>query len=164
MKINLKNQVILITRASSGIGKAMVKSFAETGATIAIHYNSNPKSAEQLAKEVGKNSKSFQANLSQPTEAGKLFNDVLNNYGQINTLINNAGIFEYSPINSENWLEMWHRTMDTNLTSAALLCKLAIEHFLENSGGRIINISSRAAFRGDTKDYLWLMLPQKEAW
>ncbi len=154
MKINLQNQIILITGASSGIGKAMVKSFAETGATIALHYNSNSKSSELLEVEAGNNSKSFQADLSQPTEAEKLFTEVLNHYGKVDTLINNAGIFEYAPINSKNWLKMWHRTMDTNLTSTAMLCKMAIEHFQENQGGRIINISSRAAFRGDTKDYL----------
>jgi 3-oxoacyl-[acyl-carrier protein] reductase len=154
MKINLPNQIILITGASSGIGKAMVKSFAAAGATIAIHYNSNKQAAEELAKQAGNNSKSFQANLSQPTDAEKLFSAVINHYGRLDVLINNAGIFEFSPISSENWLEMWQRTMDTNLTSAALLCKFAIEHFLEKDGGKIINISSRAAFRGDTKDYL----------
>ena len=154
MKIDLKNRIVLITGASSGIGKAMVKRFAETRATIAIHFNSNSQAADQLAKEAGNNSKSFQANLIQPTEANMLFKNVLSYYDRLDVLINNAGIFEFSPISAENWLETWQKTMNTNLTSTAILCKLAIENFLENSGGRIINISSRAAFRGDTKDYL----------
>ena len=154
VKIDLKDHVILITGASSGIGKAMVKSFAATNATIAIHFNSNKEDAEQLAEEAENNSKSFQANLSKPTEAKKLFKNVLNYYGKLDVLINNAGIFKFSPINSDSWLEVWKKTMDTNLTSAAVLCKQAIEHFLEKDGGRIINVSSRAAFRGDTKDYL----------
>ncbi len=154
MKIDLKEQIVLITGASSGIGKAMVKSFAKVNATLAIHYNSNKLAADTLANEVQNNSKSFKANLSNPQDAEVLIDQVINYYGKIDILINNAGIFEFSPINSENWFEMWQKTINTNLTSAGLLCKLAIENFLENQGGRIINISSRAAFRGDTKDYL----------
>ena len=154
MKIDLSNQIVLITGASSGIGKAMVKSFADVNATVAIHYNSNKIAADMLASEVGNNSKSFGANLSDPHEAEKLFNQVIHSFGKINILINNAGIFEFSPISSENWLETWQKTINTNLTSAGLLCKQAITHFKENKGGRIINISSRAAFRGDTEDYL----------
>lgn len=154
MKIGLQNYVVLITGASSGIGAAMVKGFAETGATIAVHYHSSADAAHQLAMQAGNNSKSFQANLSQPAEAEDLFKAVVTCYGKVDVLINNAGIFELSPISSADWLESWHRTLDTNLTSAALLCKLTVEHFLERGGGRIINISSRAAFRGDTKDYL----------
>lgn len=154
MKINLKNKIVLITGASSGIGKAMAKQFAISGATVAIHYNSNIDAASELANELGNNSKIFQANLSQTHDAQKLFNEVVKEFGQLDVLINNAGIFDYSPISENDWLGKWQKTIDTNLSSAAILCKLAIKHFLANDGGRIINITSRAAHRGDTADYM----------
>jgi len=140
MEINLQSKVVLITGASSGIGKAMVKSFASVNATVAIHYNSNKLAAEALAKEVKNNSKSFKANLSVFVEAENLFKEVISYYGKIDVLINSAGIFDFSPLKSENWLELWQKTINTNLTSAGILCKLSIEHFLESEGGRIINL------------------------
>ena len=156
MKINLKNKVILVTGASRGIGEEIAKCLAESGGTIAVHYNKNHKIAQELAKNLSNNSKSFQADLTNPKNAKKLFQEVLKTYKKVNVLVNNAGIFVKSPVekNYEKWLEDWNKTINVNLTSAGILCHEAINHFKQNSGGRIINIASRAAFRGETKEYL----------
>jgi NAD(P)-dependent dehydrogenase (short-subunit alcohol dehydrogenase family) len=68
--------------------------------------------------------------------------------------VNNAGIFFVSELDSENWVKDWNETIDVNLRASALLSRLAILHFKENKSGSIINISSRAAFRGDDPEYL----------
>jgi NAD(P)-dependent dehydrogenase (short-subunit alcohol dehydrogenase family) len=157
MYINLSGLNILVTGASRGIGKAISTKLAEAGATIAVHYNKNVREAENLAHILGNESKAFQADLSKPDEAGKLFERVSLEMGSVEILINNAGIAIPSGIKSpeDQWLKAWDETMMVNLTSAAILCKKAIEHFLERkAAGRIINISSRAAFRGDTAEYL----------
>lgn len=154
MKIDLKNKIVLITGATGGIGKAMVLAFAQANATVAIHYHKNETEALRLVNEAANWSKAFRADLSNPLQAEKLFNEVLLHFKKIDVIINNSGIFEYSPIAAKDWFEKWKRTIDTNLNSVGLLCKLAIDHFLTSGGGKIINISSRAAFRGETGDYM----------
>jgi NAD(P)-dependent dehydrogenase (short-subunit alcohol dehydrogenase family) len=75
--------------------------------------------------------------------------------GRIEVLVNNAGIFEAAPIDldHEAWVTGWQRTMQVNLVAAAELCRLAVIHFRERGGGRIVNVSSRAAYRGDSPDH-----------
>ena len=72
--------------------------------------------------------------------------------GRIDVLVNNAGIFEAAPISlpDDQWTAAWNRTMQVNLSASAELCRLAVRHFLEGEGGRIVNIASRAAHRGDS--------------
>lgn len=157
MYINLSGLNILVTGASRGIGKAVVTKLAEAGATIAIHYNKNVREAENLAHILGNESKAYQADLAQPNEAAKLFERVTLEMGSIEVLINNAGVAIPAAVDGsdDEWQTAWDTTMMVNLTSAAVLCKKAVEHFLKRkSAGRIINISSRAAFRGDQAAYL----------
>jgi NAD(P)-dependent dehydrogenase (short-subunit alcohol dehydrogenase family) len=75
--------------------------------------------------------------------------------GRVDVLINNAGIFEATPIEQEDagWLAGWERTMQVNLTASAALCRLAVLHFRERGGGRIVNVASRAAYRGDSPQH-----------
>lgn len=157
MYINLSGLNILVTGASRGIGKAIATKLAEAGATIAVHYNKNVREAENLAHILGNESKAFQADLSEPDDASKLFERVSLEMGSIEILINNAGIAESVDIKApeEEWTKGWEQTMQVNLTSPAMLCKKAIEHFLaRKAAGRIINITSRAAFRGETAEYM----------
>jgi len=157
MYINLSGLNILLTGASRGIGKAIATKLAEAGATIAVHYNKNVREAENLAHILGNESRAFQADLSKTDEAGKLFERVILEMGSIEILINNAGVAVSSPMNKPEaeWLKNWEVTMMVNLTSTAILCKKAIEHFIQRkAAGRIINITSRAAYRGDTSDYM----------
>jgi 3-oxoacyl-[acyl-carrier protein] reductase len=154
MEINLKNKNILVTGASRGIGKGLAIGLGKAGARIAVHYQNNRELAEQTALEIGNNSFAVQANLKNPEEIEKLFKEVVGKFGQLNVLVNNAGIFKMSLIESDSWLDDWNETLDVNLRAAALLSRLAILHFQPRGGGRIINISSRAAFRGDGPEHL----------
>lgn len=157
MYVNLSGLNILITGASRGIGKALAIKLAEAGATIAVHYNKNVREAENLCHIIGNESRPFQADLSKPEEAGKLFERVVLEMGSLEVLINNAGVaIPTSIMNSEDeWMTAWNETIQVNLTSSAVLCKKAVEHFLKKkSSGRIINISSRAAFKGERADYI----------
>lgn len=157
MYINLSGLNILVTGASKGIGKAVATKLAEAGATIAIHYNQNVREAENLAHILGNESRAFHADLSKPDEAASLFDRVLLEMGSIEVLINNAGVAIPAPLNmkEEDWQKAWDATMMVNLTSAAVLCRKAVQHFVQRkSSGRIINIASRAAFRGDQAEYL----------
>lgn len=157
MYINLSGLTILVTGSSRGIGKAIATKLAEAGATIAIHYNKNAREAENLAHVLGNESKSYQADLSKKGEAGKLFERVVLEMGSVDILINNAGIAKPAKLETqeEEWLKTWEEVIQVNLNSTAVLCKKAIEYFLEKKiAGRIINITSRAAFMGDQAEYM----------
>ncbi|MFY0688340.1 MAG: SDR family oxidoreductase [Cyclobacteriaceae bacterium] len=157
MYINLSGLNILVTGASRGIGKAIATKLAEAGATIAAHYNKNVNEAENLAHILGNESKAFQADLSVEGEAAKLFERVSLEMGSVEILINNAGIAINSPMKAseDQWIDDWNKTIMVNLTSSAILCKKAIEHFIQRkAAGRIINITSRAAYRGETAEYM----------
>lgn len=156
MRIDLTGRTILITGASGGIGKAVAEQLANAGATIALHYNQQKQAAEKLAAEIGNNSSTFKADLADEKEVINLFEAVIDHYQNVDGLINNAGIaIPSSPGKDDRlWLKDWHATLEVNLNATALLCKKAIAHFLPKQEGRIVNITSRAAFRGDTPEFL----------
>jgi NAD(P)-dependent dehydrogenase (short-subunit alcohol dehydrogenase family) len=100
---------------------------------------------------------SFQSDLAQLDTIPTFIEKVINEMGHIDVLVNNAGIAISSKISGsdEDWIHDWKNTMDVNLHAVGFLCKKIIQHFTANNiEGKIINISSRAAFRGDTEDYL----------
>lgn len=154
MKIDLSNKVVLVTGASRGIGKGIAEQLAASGATVVFHYHKNKTLADQLVSKFGNDSSAIQANLSSGDACQELFDSALQKYGRIDVLVNNAGVFLNSPIESEKWIDDWNLTINVNLRASALLSRLAILHFRERGGGRIINISSRAAFRGDNPEHL----------
>jgi len=156
MQIDLSNKNILVTGATRGIGRAIVEQLAEAGARVAIHYHQNQEIAEQLVQKLGNGSLPFQADLSKLKEVLQLFSSVVNKFGRIDGLVNNAGIAISADVESsdEAFIDSWSKTMQVNLNATGLLSKRAINHFQETGGGRILNIASRAAFRGDTSDFL----------
>ncbi len=156
MHIELGGTTVLVTGGSSGIGEEIAKSLASSGAKVALHYNSNGERARDLVEQFNNGSRCFYADFAVPGSASALFAEVIGEMGCVDVLVNNAGIFEPSPVSlpGDKWLKNWNRTIEVNLTSAGALCHAAINHFMERSGGRIINIASRAAFRGETEDYL----------
>jgi len=156
MNVDLSGMHILVTGASSGIGEAIARELALAGAMVGIHFNKNIERAHSLVRELGHGAHAFRANLSVPEECSRLFLDVLEKFETIDALVNNAGIIINSPLDSRaaQWMEDWNTTIMVNLTAAGILCRAAINHFIEHEGGRIINVASRAAFRGDTPEYL----------
>ena len=123
---------ILLTGASRGIGAACVE-------------------ALQGLNLVG--ASSADGDLADPATPQKLWDSALDRLGgRIDVLINNAGVFEAAPVDLERdeWVSAWERTMRINLTASAELCRLAVLHFRDHGGGRIVNVASRAAYRGDS--------------
>jgi len=129
---------ILITGSSRGIGAAIFS--ALKGHTL-------------VGQSTQGGGDAVAADFSHPDQVNALWWEAIGRLGgRIDVLINNAGIFEATPIEQgdEDWLAGWERTMQVNLTASAALCRLAVLHFRETGGGRIVNVSSRAAYRGDS--------------
>ena len=156
MEISLRGQVILVTGGSRGIGAGICRQLLASGATLALHYNSNEAEAAAVAKGYEDRCQLFQANLATVEGPIQLFEQVLEKFGKIDVLVNNAGVALSSDDKGtdEAWVADWDFTLQVNLRATGLLCKKAVELFKTQGGGRIVNISSRAAFRGDTADYL----------
>ena len=156
MRIDLSNKTILVTGANSGIGNAIAQELLNAGAKVALHFNSNSDGASKLKEQFSDQCELFQADFNNVDEAIKLFEDVLSWGDTLDVLINNAGTAIMNSVNldDETWIKNWNTIMNINLLSAGVLSKKALEHFKTRNGGRIINIASRAAFRGDTPDYL----------
>lgn len=156
MQIDLSNTSVLVTGASRGIGAAIARAMGKAGARVAIHYREQRQKAEALAGQIGAGAEAFQADLCRAEECAALWNTMAARFGRVSTLVNNAGIALSSPLESGTgeWLQAWDTTMAVNLRAPAILSRLAIGHFVDRGGGRIINISSRAAFRGDQPPYL----------
>lgn len=157
MKIELNDKVVLVTGASRGIGAAIALQMGRSGATVALHANNGISKVESLAEICGNGSRAFQANLADVDSVKALFDQVMATFGRMDVIVNNAGIAIESPMTEEDddWLAKWEATLKVNLTAVGLLCKKAITHFIDDKrSGIIINISSRAAFRGDTADYV----------
>ncbi len=155
--IDLKNKRILVTGASRGIGKEIANYLMKMGAQVAVHYNTNKDSAEALVTNYKKtNSKLFKADLNVESEVLNLFRKVEKEFETIDVIILNAGVYiEHSTDQAiEEWLRVWKKTIQINLNAAGVLTKLGIEHFRKNGGGRFIYIGSRAAFRGETAEFL----------
>jgi NAD(P)-dependent dehydrogenase (short-subunit alcohol dehydrogenase family) len=156
MHIDLTDQTILVTGASRGIGRAIALACAEAGASIAVHYAHSQDAAQAVALECGRGAQTFQADLRDIDATAQLWADVAAAYGRVDGLVNNAGVAPATPLeaSSDDWQGAWADTMHVNLRAPELLCRRSIRHFRDGDGGRIINIASRAAFRGDTPDYM----------
>ncbi len=154
MNIDLSQKVVLVTGGSRGIGAAAVRALADAGATVACQYQHSEKAAKKVQSTNPEKIHLFRCNLESSDETLALTGKVIGKLGRIDVLINNAGIALNSAINGndQEWLADWDRTMAVNLRACATLCRAVIPLF--QGSGVIINVSSRAAHRGDTQDYL----------
>jgi 3-oxoacyl-[acyl-carrier protein] reductase len=156
MQIDFSGRSVLVTGASRGIGAAIATQLAASGARVAVHYGGARDRAEALVRQIGGGAQAFGADLADAADCDRLWTDVEAAFGRIDGVVNNAGVAVESALAKDTgeWLRDWNATMAVNLTGTGLICRSAIAHFLRHGGGRIVNIASRAAFRGDTPDYL----------
>jgi NAD(P)-dependent dehydrogenase (short-subunit alcohol dehydrogenase family) len=155
--IDLKDQNILVTGASDGIGKEIAAYLMKMGANVGVHYFNNRHAAQSLIEKFpDTDSHIFKADFGITSEVERFWQEVLDTFEHIDAIVLNAGVFLRQPIEGsiKDWYGIWQQTMQINLDAPALLTKLGISHFKKQEGGRFIYIASRAVFRGETNEYL----------
>ena len=141
---NIVNKVVVVTGSSRGIGAEIVKLLAKSGHTVILNYNKSEdcaKSVENELKNLGHTVDIFKADVSKKEEAESLIKFVLEQYGRIDVLVNNAGISQtklFTDITDEDWQNM----MNNNLNSAFYCTREAVKNMIHNKQGLIINMSS----------------------
>lgn len=147
------DKVVLITGASRGIGAVIAQQFAERGARVVLNYRSHTAAAEKtLASLAGDSHRLIQADISNPDAARELVETTISRMGRLDILINNAAVFFDHPIadvSYEAWQAAWQQTISTNLLGVANVTWQAAQHMICQGSGRIVNVSSRGAFRGE---------------
>jgi NAD(P)-dependent dehydrogenase (short-subunit alcohol dehydrogenase family) len=142
---NFSGKSVLITGSSTGIGAGIAMRFAQAGADVGIHFNQQKAKAMEIEKQIislGGKAISLKANISIKSDIQNMFDTFLNEFGKIDTLINNAGIYPRATI-LEMTEEQWDEVMDTNLRSVFLCTQAAARQMIiGNQGGNVINISS----------------------
>jgi len=156
MQLDLSDQTLLVTGASRGIGRAIALALADAGATVAVHYAHSRDAAREVTAACGPEARPFRADLTDLDATDALVGDVLDTYGRLHGLVLNAGVARPAPLDAatDDWADDWADTMHVNLRAPELLCRRALPHFQAEEGGRVISVASRAAFRGDTPDYM----------
>ena len=153
MRMDLDGTVVLVTGGSRGIGRAVAEQFAAQGATLAVQFRAARQAADDtVAALPGTGHLALPADLADPGQVRSLVEQVVGELGRIDVLVNNAGIYEEHPILAtgyEEWQRAWRRTIDTNLIGPANLLHAVVPHMVAAGGGRIVNVSSRGAFRGE---------------
>ena len=150
---------VLLTGSSKGIGYKIAQDLLNDGHELALHYNKNESPLKDLMKEDKTGSFSIQADLSKQEEIKKMVVNTIDKLSFPDCIINNAGIAESADISLDinSWSKMFDKTIDVNLKAPSLIFKEFLKYKREkkiNSRLRIINIASRAAFRGEQQDYI----------
>ncbi len=152
-KVSKDRIQVLVTGASGGIGRAIAMILAERGARIAVHYNSDRAAAEETRGILpGAGHVVIDADLGDAAAIAPLWDRTVREFGRLDALVNNAGIYEeHSPVTADfaKWTQTVERTMNVNFLGPAQLSFLAARAMSKQGGGRIVNISSRGAFRGE---------------
>ena len=142
---------VLVTGASRGIGAAIARGFAAAGDRVAVHYFSHREDAIEVLRGLpGGGHIAVGGDLAAPEAVRAMVEEVASAFGEIDVLVNNAGVFTPHPIletSYEAWQEAFAQTLAVNLTGAANVTWCAVRHM--GRGGRIVNVSSRGAFRGE---------------
>jgi 3-oxoacyl-[acyl-carrier protein] reductase len=142
----LTGKVAIVTGASKGIGAAISKALAKEGAAVAVNYSAGREGAErtvtEIAREGGK-AVAIQGDVSKAADVKRLFEETKEAFGSVDVLVNNAGVFQFDPLEEITEKE-FHREFDTNVLGTILATQQALKHF-PRTGGSIINLSSIAS-------------------
>ena len=146
MSKKLAGKVAVVTGASKGIGAAIAKELATQGAAVVVNYSSSKEGAERVVSEISKQggkAVAVQANVARPADIERLFAETTQAFGRVDVLVNNAGIYEFAPLEDVT-PEHFHKQFDLNVLGLVLASQAAAKHF-GPGGGSIVNISSVAA-------------------
>ena len=150
----MTGRAVLVTGASRGIGRAVAQAFAGQGDRVAVHHRDSAVLArEVLAGLPGDGHTVVRADLADPEAVRQMVDQAAADLGGLDVLVNNAGIYVWHPITEvsyEQWQDAWRETMAVNLTGAANATWCAVQH-MKDTGGRIVNVTSRGAFRGEPR-------------
>jgi 3-oxoacyl-[acyl-carrier protein] reductase len=142
----LNGKVAVVTGASKGIGAGIAKEFAAEGASVVVNYASSKTDADKVVDEIAKaggKAVAIQSSVAKKTDVEKLFSIAEKAFGKIDLLVNNAGVYEFMPL-EEVTEQQFHRMFDTNVLGILLVSQEALKHF-NSDGGSIINIGSLAS-------------------
>ncbi len=146
---------ILVTGSSRGIGRAVAEAFAGCGDTVAVHHRDSPDLAAEVAASLpGDGHVVVQADISDPSAVRTMVDAAAAGLGGLDVLVNNAASYgraghPVSEVSYEQWQQVWQETIGLNLIGAANVTWCAVQHMIAAGGGRIVNVSSRGAFRGE---------------
>ncbi len=150
----MAERAVLVTGASRGIGKAVAQAFANQGDRVAVHHRDSAGLAHEVVDGLpGGGHTIVQADLADAEAVRRMVEAAVVSLGGLDVLVNNAGIYVWHPITEvsyEKWQDTWRETLAVNLTGAANVTWCAVQHMKE-TGGRIVNMSSRGAFRGEPR-------------
>jgi 3-oxoacyl-[acyl-carrier protein] reductase len=142
----LNGKVAVVTGASKGIGAGIAKEFAAEGASVVVNYSSAKQDADRVVDEISKSggeAVAVQGNVAKKSEVERLFAEAEKAFGKIDVVVNNAGVYEFVPL-EEVTEQQFHRMFDTNVLGMLLATQEALKH-LNSDGGSIINIGSLAS-------------------
>jgi NAD(P)-dependent dehydrogenase (short-subunit alcohol dehydrogenase family) len=154
---DLAGKVCLVTGGAGGIGAAITEVLVAGGARVIVHYHANEAAAAALAARFGEERVArVRADLAERMGAAELWRASVAVWGGVDVLVNNAATMPAAPLDAEwdDWHRAWDETLRVNLVAAADLSREAVKHFRGRGGGILVNVASRAAFRGDTLDYM----------
>lgn len=143
---------VLLTGGSRGIGRAAVRALHQAGASVVFTYNREAQQSKDLCEELGSRAWAEQCDVARADSLAALVNAAIARMGSIDVLVNNAAIFAENPFfgnDYASWRKGWQQTFDVNLFGAANLAFLVMQHMRERGRGKIVNVVSRAAHRGE---------------
>jgi NAD(P)-dependent dehydrogenase (short-subunit alcohol dehydrogenase family) len=149
--------VCLVTGGAGAIGSAITRALVAGGARVVVHYHGSEAAAVALAGLLGdEHVACVRADLGERRGAAELWRAAVAVWGGVDVLVNNAATMPAAPLDAEwdDWHRAWDETLRVNLVAAADLSREAVKHFRARGGGILVNVASRAAFRGDTLDYM----------
>lgn len=153
--LDLTGKVALITGASKGIGRETATRMAEAGARVVVNYHNSAREAAEVVETIGaKQALAVQADVARPDDVQRMIRTAIDRFERIDIVVNNAATYRENRFESEDyeaWRRGWQKTFELNVFGAANVAFLAMRSMRANGGGKIINVASRAAFRGETE-------------